>query len=89
LPPHKTGSIEAPLLNKVLAALATRFDTTIASIRQHVQVNSIEQWGKVRYLEGGDTMDAASVVKARSDMRDTTFVRVGATFTSNHLLTCP
>jgi hypothetical protein len=74
LPLHKTGSIKAPLLNKVVAALATHFDTTIASIWQHVQVNSIEQWWKVQYLEGGDTMDVALVVKAWSDMRNTTFV---------------
>jgi hypothetical protein len=47
LPPHKIGSIAVPLVNKILAALATRFDTTISNIWQHIQVNSIEQWGKV------------------------------------------
>ena len=90
LPPRKIGSIEVPLVNKILAALATRFDTTIPNIRQHTQVNSIEQWGKVRRLEGGDTMVAASVTKAQSDTRDATFVRVGASCViSNGVLTCP
>jgi hypothetical protein len=66
-----------PLVNKILGALATRYDTTASNVRQHVQVNHIEQWGKVRYLEGGDTMAVATLKKVQCDMRDTTFVRVG------------
>jgi hypothetical protein len=80
LPPRQIGTIEMSLFNKILAALATRFDTTVHNIRQHVSANRIEQWGKVRRLEGGDTMVAAALTKERSDNRDATFVRVCAVY---------
>jgi hypothetical protein len=36
----------------------------------------VEQWGKLRRLEGGDIMHAHDVVSKRMDGRDATFVRV-------------
>ncbi|KIJ59999.1 hypothetical protein HYDPIDRAFT_99734 [Hydnomerulius pinastri MD-312] len=35
----------------------------------------MEQWGKVRRIEGGDTMNAAGMVKMQADSRDASFVR--------------
>jgi hypothetical protein len=62
-------------MNKIIAALATRFDTTASTIRPHTPPELIEQFGKVRYHDG-DTMVASALVKPRNDMRDATFVRV-------------
>ncbi|KAH7913072.1 hypothetical protein BJ138DRAFT_1124709 [Hygrophoropsis aurantiaca] len=60
-----------------MKALATRFDTTVPQLRRNVRRESIkvEQWGKVRRLEGGDTMVAAALFKVQSDSRDATYVR--------------
>ncbi|KIJ63230.1 hypothetical protein HYDPIDRAFT_92819 [Hydnomerulius pinastri MD-312] len=38
-------------------------------------MEGVEQWGKVRRLDGGDTMNAAGLMTVRSDSRDATFVR--------------
>jgi hypothetical protein len=35
------------------------------------------QFGKVRYLDGGDTINASALVAVGDDHRDATFVRVG------------
>jgi hypothetical protein len=62
-------------MNKILAALATRFDTTVSAIRLHISPELIEQFGKVRHFDG-DTMVASALAKPRNDTRDATFVRV-------------
>ena len=62
-------------MNKSLAALATRFDTNVAEIRQHISASNIEQFGKVLCI-GVDTMVASALVQPHADTRDATFVRV-------------
>jgi hypothetical protein len=64
------------VLNQIIAALATRYDTTVAVIRKHVAVDQIEEWGKVHRTDGGDTMNASALVSSTEDRRDATFVRV-------------
>jgi hypothetical protein len=78
LPPRRVEAIPASLVTKILAALATRFDTTISNVRKYVDVDHIQKWGKVKCLDQGDTIVAASLTKAQSDRRDATFVRVGS-----------
>jgi hypothetical protein len=56
--------------------LATRYDTTVAVIQKHVAVDQIEEWGKVRRIDGGDTMNALALVSSVEDRRDATFVWV-------------
>jgi hypothetical protein len=62
---------------------------SLAVVRQHVKEASIEQWGKVRRLDGGDTMLAAGLVSRQHDSRDATFVRVSLVvyFVSLHVPT--
>lgn len=37
---------------------------------------AVEQWGKLRRLEGGDIMHAHDIVPKRMDGRDASFIRV-------------
>ena len=65
--------------NKILAALATRFDTTVSAIQSHVPIDQIFQFGKLKQLNG-DTMVASALVKPQQDMRDASYVRVRMLF---------
>ena len=75
LPPRRPGPVGSSLMNKILAALATRFDTTVAVLRPLATRMLVDQFGKVRYLNG-DTVVASAFLKPRNDLRDATFIRV-------------
>ncbi|KAG1790483.1 uncharacterized protein HD556DRAFT_1192531, partial [Suillus plorans] len=77
LPPRQKGpdAIDDSLYSKIIKALATWLDTTPTVLKRVVFHNHMEQWGKVRRLEGGDTMICARLVKKQVDSRDATFVR--------------
>jgi hypothetical protein len=62
----------------IAGALATRFDVNIGLVRKHLGNANVEEWGKVRRIDSdaGDTMHASSMVAARDDTRDATYVRV-------------
>lgn len=74
LPPRHVGAIEAPLIKKILAALATRFNTSVSAIQPHVAPHAVKQFGKIRYLDS-DTVVASALAKPHNDTRDATFVR--------------
>ncbi|EIN08331.1 hypothetical protein PUNSTDRAFT_69250 [Punctularia strigosozonata HHB-11173 SS5] len=70
-----------PLSSHIIASLATRFGTSSSTVRQHLRFNEvrIQQWAKVRRLEGGDIMHASELVSAvTEDRRDATFIRYEA-----------
>jgi hypothetical protein len=66
------------LINSIAAALATRFDVLIATVRPYLNAATIEEWGKIRRIDSdeGDTMWASSCCAIRDDARDATYVRV-------------
>ena len=80
LPPCNRGSIPRPLIQKIILCLATRFDLATKDISAHLQTASLKQYGKVRRIDGGDVMNASSVVAMGDDRRDATFVRVSVEF---------
>ncbi|KZV79110.1 hypothetical protein EXIGLDRAFT_632649 [Exidia glandulosa HHB12029] len=59
---------------KIARHLSVRFSSSAQAVLPLVP-QSIEVWGKVRRLDGGDTIHAFKVVKMRPDSRDATFVR--------------
>ncbi|KAJ2936589.1 hypothetical protein H1R20_g502, partial [Candolleomyces eurysporus] len=74
------------LLTRIAAALVTRFspiDTALSqdlipvrTMKQLLSTFAVESWGRLRRLEGGDTMLASELVNIDSDdRRDATFVR--------------
>jgi hypothetical protein len=80
LPPRRARNTNIPptTYTSILKALATRFDVTLSIVRRHVGADHIEQWGKVRRIDGdgGDTMVASALATKQRDSRDATFVRV-------------
>ncbi|KAJ2933061.1 hypothetical protein H1R20_g4052, partial [Candolleomyces eurysporus] len=85
--PRKANpTIPDSLLTKIAAALVTRFspvDTAasqdlipVRTMKQLLSTFAIESWGRLRRLEGGDTMLASELVNLDSDdRRDATFIR--------------
>ena len=65
------GAIRTVLMN----GLVTRFNVSSRVARELIP-EVIEQWGKLRRLEGGDIMHAHKIVSRRRDGRDASFVRV-------------
>ena len=69
----------APLDNtirKVITnGLATRFCVLPRVARKFIP-EDVEQWGKLRHLEGGDIMHAHDIVPKCMDGRDVSFIHV-------------
>jgi hypothetical protein len=78
LPPRSHARPANHLIASIAGALATRFDTDVATVKRHLRNLEIEEWGKVRRVDSdaGDTMIASSLVAPRDDTRDATYVRV-------------
>jgi len=55
--------------------LATRFSVFPRVARKYL-LEDVEQWGKLRHLEGGDIMHAYKIVSKRMDGQDATFICV-------------
>ena len=80
-PRQKNPTIPEGLLSKIIVTLVTRYNTTRTIIKRHLNVNEIEIWGKIRRLEGGDTMRAVQVSRPNTeDNRDASYVRVRVFF---------
>ena len=63
-------------IRKVLSnGLATRFGVS-SNVASKFLPEIIEQWGKLRRLEGGDIMHARGIVSERMDGRDASFICV-------------
>ncbi|KAJ4496886.1 hypothetical protein C8R41DRAFT_760931 [Lentinula lateritia] len=76
LPPRRPASTVTQFwTDKICVALATRYNTSIQTIRKYLSTDNIERWGKVRRLNGGDSMNASSLVPIAEDRRDATFIR--------------
>ena len=76
LPPCSCDPVLPSLLEKIVASLSTRFNIPVKDIRPHLRNAKLKQYGKVRRLDGGDTMNASELVPVSGDLRDATFVRV-------------
>jgi ribulose 1,5-bisphosphate carboxylase large subunit-like protein len=69
------GCLEDTIRKVLVNGLATRFCVKPKVASKFLPVN-VEQWGKLRRLEGGDIMHAHDIVSKRVDGRDASFVRV-------------
>ena len=58
LPVHSTESILPITRDRISAALATRYNVHKSIAKHHIP-QSVDQWGKIRRVDGGDTMSAA------------------------------
>ena len=69
------GRLDDTIRKVLLNGLATRFSVQPKVARKFLP-DAVEQWGKLRRLEGGDIMHADDIVSKRMDGRDASFVRV-------------
>jgi hypothetical protein len=61
--------------NVLVNGLATQF-CVHSKVARSFLPDPVEQWGKLRRLEGGDIMHADDIVPKRMDGRDASFVHV-------------
>lgn len=76
LPARQTTVLDRGTRDKITAALCTRFDTVAPAVLRAPLPIEIEEWGKLRIVNDGDTMRAALMERATEDQRDCSFVRV-------------
>jgi hypothetical protein len=69
------GRLDDTIRKVLVNGLATRFSVEPKVARKFLP-ETVEQWGKLRRLEGGDIMHAHDIVRERMDGRDASFVRV-------------
>lgn len=73
---YPSSSIDDELFKNVKAHLATRYSSRIGVVNRLIKVEFMEQFARVRRLEGGDEMHAAKMIRrAPEDYRDRTFVK--------------
>ena len=67
LPPHRAVRFAPNQINSIAAALATRFNVSIATVRPYLDDATVEEWGKLRRIDSdaGDTMWASSCCAIR------------------------
>ncbi|KAI0052234.1 hypothetical protein FA95DRAFT_1669516, partial [Auriscalpium vulgare] len=70
--PKAVGPVEQGTRKVLASALATRYSISVAAAKKYLP-NELEQWGKVRRLEGGDMMHARGLVSDGG--RDASYVR--------------
>ena len=77
LPPHTKDTLPSATLNRIAAAIATKYSVNKTVARKFVP-SVIDQYGKIRRTDSddGDTMVASQTGKKSVDRRDATFIRV-------------
>ena len=73
--PKRVGPLNHNIRKVVVSGLATRFCVELKVARKFLP-EAVEQWGKLRRLEGGNIMHADNIVPKCMDGRDASFVRV-------------
>jgi len=73
--PSRVGTLNKAIRKVLMNGLATRFGVFPRVARKYLP-EDVEQWGKLRCLEGGDIMHAYKIVSKRMDGRDATFICV-------------
>lgn len=77
LHPHIKASIDNGLQKKVTSYLTRVYSLSAGDTRKSVS-GEILQWGKLRVLDGGDTVHACKLVSSSTsdERRDATFIKV-------------
>jgi len=73
--PKLEGPLDDTIRTILTNGLVTRFSVTFNVAGKFI-LEVVEQWGKLRRLEGGDIMHAHDIVSNRMDGRDASFVCV-------------
>ena len=73
--PKRVATLDNSIRKILTNGLVTRFSVS-SRVAGKFLPEVVEQWGKLRRLEGGDIMHAHDIVSQRKDGRDASFVRV-------------
>ena len=73
--PKRVGPLDNAIHKVLTNGLATRFCVS-STVAGKFLPKVVEQWGKLRRLEGGDIMHAVDIVSKCMDGRDASFIRV-------------
>ena len=73
--PKRVGPLDNAIRKVLTNSLATRFCVS-STVAGKFLPKVVEQWGKLRRLEGGDIMHAVDIVSKCVDGRDASFIRV-------------
>ena len=73
--PQKTLAVSHGDKTKIARCLNALYGKSVA-VSRSVIPDTLEQWGKVRLIGGGDTMHARELVKVQGYSRDASYVRV-------------
>ena len=73
--PKRVGRLDDTIRKVLVNSLVTRFRVQ-PKVAKKFLPEAVEQWGKLRRLEGGDIMHAHDIVPKRMDGRDASFIRV-------------
>jgi hypothetical protein len=87
LPMHRqlaVSGLDAGLHDKILAALATRYDRRPKTVKLYM-LPDVDSWGRVRISEGGDTLHTSHEDRCSKDGHDSSYVRVSTGETSQML----
>jgi hypothetical protein len=78
------SDLDAGLYDKILAALATRYDRRVKTVKFYMPP-VVDSWGRVRISEGGDTLRTSHEDRCSKDGRDSSYVRVSTVQTFREL----
>ena len=65
--PCPQDDIPPPLVEKIATCLATQFDAPMKDIQSHLLMASLRRFGKVQCLNGGDLINASTLVAFGDD----------------------
>ena len=71
----RVGPLDPPIRKVLTNTLVTRFGVSL-NVAKKFLPEVIEQWGKLRRLEGGDIMHAHNIISKCTDGRDASFICV-------------
>lgn len=76
MPPCQNFALTPHLILLIASHLQERFGIATWEKAKSFVPEQIEQWGKIRRIDGGDTMHAPDVVSLLRNDRDSSFVMV-------------
>ena len=73
--PKRVGTLDPPICKVLTNGLVTWFGVSL-NVAKKFLPEVVEQWGKLRCLEGGDIMHAHDIISKRRDGQDASFICV-------------
>ena len=73
--PKRVGTLDPPICKVLMNSLVTWFGVLL-NVTKKFLPEVVEQWGKLRRLEGGDIMHMHDIISKCRDGRDASFIHM-------------